>query len=54
MIIIDGTHLTIEDVVRVARFAEPVGLSPHARQRMQLSRGLGHADRRLPESRVWH
>jgi histidine ammonia-lyase len=38
MIIIDGTHLTIEDVVRVARFAEPVGLSPEARERMQLSR----------------
>jgi histidine ammonia-lyase len=37
MITIDGDHLTIPDVVRVARFNERVGLSPHARQRMQLS-----------------
>jgi histidine ammonia-lyase len=37
MITIDGANLTIPDVVRVARFAEPVGLSSPARQRMQLS-----------------
>jgi histidine ammonia-lyase len=38
MITIDGTQLTIPQVVRVARFGELVGLSPQARQRMQLSR----------------
>jgi histidine ammonia-lyase len=38
MIEIDGAHLTIQEVVRVARFGEPVRLSPQARQRMQLSR----------------
>ena len=38
MIEIDGAHLTIQEVARVARFGEPVGLSAQARQRMQLSR----------------
>jgi histidine ammonia-lyase len=38
MIVIDGSHLAIPDVVGVARFGEPVGLSPQARRRMQRSR----------------
>jgi len=35
MLLIDGAHLTIEDVVAVARQGRPVELDPAARQRMQ-------------------
>lgn len=38
MLLIDGSHLTIEDVVAVARQGEEVGLAPEARLRMEQSR----------------
>jgi histidine ammonia-lyase len=38
MIVVDGTQLTIAEVVRVARDGEPVSLSSRARERMQQSR----------------
>ncbi len=37
-LLLDGTNLTIENLVRVARFNEPVDLSPDARARLQRCR----------------
>lgn len=36
----DGHHLRIEDVVRVARFGEPVELAPEALERIKFCRGM--------------
>jgi histidine ammonia-lyase len=37
---LDGSSLTIEDVVRVARHAEPVELAPEAEERIRACRGM--------------
>jgi len=39
-IILDGKNLTVEKVVQVARQAEPVGLSPEAKRRIEKCRAL--------------
>jgi histidine ammonia-lyase len=39
-IVLDGKNLTIEKVVEVARRAEPVGLSPEAKKRIEKCRAL--------------
>jgi histidine ammonia-lyase len=37
---LDGSSLTIEDVVRVARRGEPVALAPEAVERIRACRGM--------------
>jgi len=39
-IVIDGKHLTIEDVVKVARHHEPVELAPEALERIKVCRAM--------------
>ncbi len=39
-VVLDGTSLTIEDVVRVARHGEPVALAPAALERIARCRGM--------------
>ncbi len=39
-VVVDGSQLTIEDVVRVARFGEPVELSPAALERIGVCRTM--------------
>ena len=39
-VIVDGSSLTLEDVVRVARFGEPVALAPDAEERIRVCRKM--------------
>ena len=39
-LLLDGTNLTIENLVRVARFNEPVDLAPEARERIRRCRAF--------------
>ena len=39
-IVLDGSHLTIESLVRVARFGEKVELAPDAIERIKVCRAM--------------